>query len=113
MNQLFGLQHRRDLNVLDLTELPSPITFWLDGFEEIAFLKAFHEEITRPIKRDNRIHSEYVPSQVFTEFLRYMFKGVQLYGMIYNSSLDGEKDIVLFCNQKESFNAVIKSRVIL
>ena len=93
---------KRDLNVLDLTELPSPITFWLEGFEEIAFLKAFHKEITRPIKRDNRIHSEYVPSQVFTEFLRYMFKGVQLDGMIYNSSLDGEKDIVLFCNQKES-----------
>ena len=43
-----------------------------------------------------------MPSQVFTEFLRYMFKGVLLDGMIYNSSLDGEKDIVLFCNQKES-----------
>lgn len=93
---------KKNLNVLDLTELPSPITFWLEGFEEIAFLNAFHKEITRPIKRDNRIHSEYVPSQVFTESLRYMYKGVQLDGMIYNSSLVGKKNIVLFCNQEES-----------
>lgn len=94
---------KKNLNVLDLTELPSPITFWLEGFEEIAFLNAFHKEITRPIKRDNRIHSEYVPSQVFTESLRYMYKGVQLDGMIYNSSLVGKKNIVLFCNQEESY----------
>ena len=93
---------KKELNVLDLTELPTPITFWLENFEEIAFLKSFHQEITRPIVRDDRIHSEYVPSQVFTEFLRYMYKGEKLDGMIYNSSLDGAKNVVLFCNQKES-----------
>lgn len=93
---------KKELNVLDLTELPTPITFWLENFDEIAFLKSFHQEITRPIVRDDRIHSEYVPSQVFTEFLRYMYKGEKLDGMIYNSSLDEAKNVVLFCNQKES-----------
>lgn len=93
---------KRVLNVIDLTELPRPITFWKDDFEGLSFLKSFHKEITRPIVRDDRIHSEYVPSQVFTESLRFMYKGEKLDGMIYNSSLDGAKNIVLFCNQKES-----------
>lgn len=92
----------RSLKVLDLTSLPNPITFWLEGFEEIAFLKSFHKEITRQIDRDDSIHVEYIPSQVFTEYLRFMFKAVPLDGMIYKSSLTGAKNIVLFCNNEES-----------
>ena len=92
----------RPLNVLDLTALPQNISFWLDGFEELSFLRSFHNEITRYIDRDDRIHVEYVPSQVFTEYLRYMYNGACLDGMIYQSSLSTEKNIVLFCEQKES-----------
>lgn len=92
----------RALNVLDLTNLPSPITFWLEGFEEVAFLKSFHNEITRRIDRDESIHVEYVPSQVFTEYLRFMFNTAPIDGMMYTSSLTGAKNIVLFCNNEES-----------
>ena len=90
------------LKVLDLTNLPSPITFWMEGFEEIAFLKSFHNEITRHIDRGDGIHVEYIPSQVFTEYLHFMYRGERLDGMLYRSSLTGDTNIVLFCNQKES-----------
>lgn len=92
----------RPLKVLDLTALPQNITFWLEGFEEVAFLKSFHKEITRHIDHDDRIHVEYVPSQVFTEYLRYMYIATPLDGMVYNSSLGSGKNVVLFCNQEDS-----------
>lgn len=101
----------RPLKVLDLTSLPGPITFWLEGFEEVAFLKSFHKEITRHINRDDSIHVEYIPSQVFTEYLRFMFKTVPLDGMIYNSSLTGAKNIVLFCNNEESKELLVATDI--
>ena len=98
----------RILNVLDLTALPQNITFWLDGFEELSFLRSFHKVITRQIDRDDRIHVEYVPSQVVTEYLKYMYNEVRLDGLIYQSSLSQRKNIVLFCNQEASAN-ILKS----
>ena len=101
----------RPLKVLDLTALPQNITFWLEGFEELAFLKSFHKEITRHIDRDERIHVEYVPSQVFTEYLRYMYSANPLDGMIYNSSMGTGKNVVLFCNQEESNKMVRVTKI--
>ena len=65
----------------------------------------FHKEITKKIIPDDRIHTEYIPSQVFTEYLRYMFKlegEISVDGLIYKSSVNEDKCVVLFCNQKES-----------
>lgn len=94
-----------DLNVLDLTNLPVP-SFWAPSdWEGVIFLHAFSREITKSIIRDDRVHTAYVPSQVFTEYLRYIYKlsnGDNLDGMIYNSSICGGKNIVLFYNQSRS-----------
>ena len=68
-------------------------------------MRIFHNEITKRIKPDDRIHTEYVPSQVFTEYLRYMFKlegEIDVDGLIYKSSVSESKCVVLFCNQKDS-----------
>ncbi len=68
-------------------------------------MRIFHKEITKRIKPDDRIHTEYIPSQVFTEYLRYVFKlegEISVDGMIYNSSVNERHCIVLFFNQKES-----------
>jgi len=98
---------RTTLNVLDLTNLP-PSSFWMpSGWEGIGFLHSFNWEITKPIIRDNRIHIQYVPSQVFTEYLRYVYrspKDNRIDGLIYKSSLKGatSSNIVLFCNQRRS-----------
>jgi hypothetical protein len=95
------------LKVLDLTDLPL-LSFWMPSdWQVIEFLYSFRNEITKPIERDDRIHIEYVPSQVFTEYLRYIYRGIKgekIYGVIYGSSLYGatSSNIVLFYNQRTS-----------
>lgn len=97
---------KKKLRLLDLTSLPIQ-SFWItNDWEEIAFLHSFNREITKPIDRNGSIHIEYIPSQVFTEYLRYIYKtadGFNIDGIIYGSSLSRkEKNIVLFYNQKLS-----------
>lgn len=100
-------RQKRSLLLIDLTSLPRP-SFWYQnrGYREaLAFMHIFHKEITKKIIPDDRIHTEYIPSQVFTEYLRYMFKlegEISVDGLIYKSSVNEEKCVVLFCNQKES-----------
>lgn len=96
-----------DLNILDLTNLPLP-SFWMPSdWEGIGFLHSFSWEISKPIKRDDRIHIEYIPSQVFTEYLRYIYQPASIGiidGVMYKSSLKGatSNNIVLFYNQNSS-----------
>ena len=98
---------KRNFQLIDLTALPMP-SFWQhkrDTREALAFMHIFHNEITKRIKPDDRIHTEYVPSQVFTEYLRYMFKlegEIDVDGLIYKSSVNNNKCVVVFCNQKDS-----------
>lgn len=98
---------KKKLMILDLTNLPQ-FSFWMPfDWQGIGFLYSFREEITKPIERDDRIHIEYVPSQVFTEYLRDIYrdiKGSKIDGVKYRSSLHGatSNNIVLFYNQKTS-----------
>jgi hypothetical protein len=100
-------KQNRSLQLIDLTALPRT-SFWhqkRETREALAFMRIFHKEITKRIKSDDRIHTEYIPSQVFTEYLRYVFKlegEISVDGMIYNSSVNERHCIVLFFNQKES-----------
>jgi hypothetical protein len=76
--------------VLDLTGVPAvPSFFDVDARQvrsSILFLSRFAEEISRPIERDNRIHLEYIPTQVVTEYLRREFRDVHLLGIRYASA---------------------------
>lgn len=95
---------KKALNVFDLTKIPGP-SFWMDGWQENQFLHSFNREITKKLDPMDANLLQYIPTQVFTEFLRYMFvdgKGRKLDGMIYGSSKTREKNVVLFCNQRES-----------
>ena len=72
----------------------------------MEFLRDFSKEVSRPIDQDDRIHIEYLPTQAFTEYIRYRFKdhdGSSLDGIMFNSSKpNAGKNVVLFCNQDES-----------
>lgn len=85
---------QKELVVIDLFKIPSSISFWMPQyFREYKFLKKFHSEITRPNTKNPGI--EYVPTQIFTEYIRFMnIKHID--GIIYKSSLTGKKNIVLF-----------------
>lgn len=97
---------KKDVRILDLTSLPS-LSYWVKGdIGEMEFLRDFSKEVSRPIDQDDRIHIEYLPTQAFTEYIRYRFKDhddSSLDGIMFNSSKpNAGKNVVLFCNQDES-----------
>lgn len=104
------------LHVIDLTMIPTT-SFWMDGWQENKFLHQFNEEVTKPVNPEDKNYLQYVPTQIITEFFRYMFrdsKGHCVDGLIYGSSKTKERNIVLFCNQRDSvryFDADVKIEV--
>ena len=101
----------KDLKVIDLTSIPEQ-SFWVNNWQENQFLHHFNENITKRVDPKDTNHLQYIPTQVFTENLRFMVrdsKGHKIDGLIYGSSKTKEKNIVLFCNQTQSGNFVDKN----
>ena len=101
---------KRKALILDLTKLP-PIP---SLFEQVSdslefeprevqqFLHYVTREMSKPIARDDRVHIEYVPTQVVTEFIRTQCKHNKrkIDGIRYPSAVHrGGNSIVLFANQ--------------
>lgn len=85
---------KKELVVIDLFKIPERLSFWMpQNYLEYKFLKKFHSEITKPITKNPGI--EYVPTQIFTEYIRFM-SDKPIDGIIYKSSLTSKKNIVLF-----------------
>ena len=96
--------------VLDLTDIPGiPGIFEYDPSDShypnrsaVTFIRHIADQISQPIDRDDRIHVEYVPTQVVTEFLRAqeIWQGERIDGIKYASSLDpNHASYVLFADQ--------------
>ena len=97
--------------VLDLTDIP-PVPAWFDydplGGQDVSrraliFLHHIADQISRSITRDDRIHVEYVPTQVVTEFLRARvgWQGNAIDGVKYESAAHpGHASYVLFANRE-------------
>ena len=100
---------RGDIRILDLAELPPvpslfeelPDTLEYDPRRNLIFLHRLARDISRPIARDDRVHIEYVPTQVVTEYVRSPeFPGGRLNGIRYRSSRrDGGISLVLFADR--------------
>ena len=104
----FELQ--RDLVVIDLFKIPKHLSFWMpQHFREYKFLKQFHLEITRPIDKNPGI--EYVPTQIFTEYIRFM-NNYHIDGIIYRSSLTGGRNVVLFYDNETSADILQLNNII-
>ena len=94
----------KEINVLDLTELPNvPSLFDQNNGHMRSALKFMHNfvaDISKPIAKDGMEHIDYVPTQVFTEYIRYQYvttDGDNMLGIIYPSAKqEGGKSIVLF-----------------
>lgn len=106
-----GAYHiRQDLQIVDLSSIP-PITSLFDkakweDFHSIVFLHDFVDNLVKPISRDAKIHLEYVPTQIVTEYFRYARSKkkirIKVDGIIYPSSKNpGLNACVLFFDHEE------------
>lgn len=92
----------RPIRVLDLAELPEvPGIFSnADRIDRLilAFLAKFSRLIAEPVSRNDRTQIDYVPTQVFTEFLRdFSFDAGNIDGVRYRSATGrAGANVVLF-----------------
>jgi hypothetical protein len=112
-------RNTRPLKLLNLTNLP-PVPSIFDEqqwYEQprLAFLRAFEEDITKPVERSTESHLEYVPTQVVTEYVRHRLRtpqGDRLDGILYRSSRQlGSNAVVIFaetqhCGPRERTHAM-------
>jgi hypothetical protein len=100
----------RDVLILDLTRFPKPPcvfaelsdTMEFDPRPRLNFLRNVSSDISRPIARDDRVHVEYVPTQVVTEYVRAAVRigGRGVDGIRYTSSRRrATTAMVLFADQ--------------
>jgi hypothetical protein len=89
----------RTLTILDFTRRASVTSIFTENGRHEAtlrgFLRTFIEAITRPIIPDGRQHIEYVPTQVLTEYFRWV-PDTHIDGVALPSSQTGDKTYVLF-----------------
>ena len=83
----------REVRILDLRNLPAIPGIFSDAPRQetlgLSFLNSFAKAITSPVARDDRVHVEYLPSQVVSEFLRdFEFEDGRLDGVAYKSVVD-------------------------
>lgn len=101
---------RRPARILDLTRIPAipsifeaiPDSLEFRPREVLGFLNHIADEISRPIQRDNRIHINYIPTQVVTEYVRTRLTrgGARIDGIKYESAVHpGNASYVIFATQ--------------
>ncbi len=100
----------RPLKVLDLSKLPrTPSIFAQVRYDRdhLVFLKQFVQSSTQPVQHDGREHTEYVPSQIVTEYFRHRYHfhfddKSQLDGIIYPSAQQKRgRSVVIFASQND------------
>ena len=99
----------REAIILDLADVPAipslfearPDTLEFNPRPPAIFLNHFAAELSKPIARDNRLHIDYIPTQIITEYFRTQpVEGVALDGIRYRSARDaGSCSLVLFATQ--------------
>lgn len=98
----------KSFEVLDLTIFPVFPSLFDEARrhlrDPLIFLREFVADLSKPIKKDDRAHIEYVPTQVVSEYFRHVFvteKGEHILGIIYPSSQQaGERSVVLFIDSE-------------
>ncbi len=99
----------KKISVIDFSKLP-PIPSIFDTkkmkkYFLISFLYSLINDITKGISRDGKEHIEYVPTQIVTEYFKYVFnknRKTKIEGLIYPSSKNyPKKAIVIFWDNEE------------
>jgi hypothetical protein len=82
------------LTIVDFARLPEITSVFDDGPEtptvrqELGFLHGFRRDIQKKVELDDRVHVEYVPTQVVCEYLRDQLPvklGIDIHGLAWQS----------------------------
>ena len=89
----------RPTQLIDLTNLPELPSIFDAGrraqYFGFQFLQKFVHDVTLPVELDGHEHIDYVPTQVFTEYLRYAFPGA-VDGLMFPSTQGPGHNVVMF-----------------
>lgn len=97
----------RQIRILDLVNLPPVPGYFSDADRttvlSLRFLRDFSDLIALPVGRDDRPHIDYIPTQVFTEYLRdYAFENGPIDGIKYRSAKGvSGANVVFFASQAD------------
>jgi hypothetical protein len=96
--------------ILDLNGIPAipslfaeiPDSLEYEPRPILTFLHRVRREISRPVPRNDRVHIEYVPTQIVTEFIRFrpLHGGRSVYGIRYPCAVAKGSSLVLFATQR-------------
>lgn len=89
----------RPLRMVNLTSLPVPSRFdpvKRQSYYELVFLHQFTRDLSATVMLDGSEHIEYVPTQVVTEYMRWL-PDTTIDGILFRSSQNGGVSCVLFC----------------
>lgn len=90
----------RPLKMVNLASLsPVPSLFDPDkrkSYYELIFLHKFAWDLSQPVFLDGREHIDYAPTQVVTEYLRWL-PGFAIDGILFASAQNGGTSCVIFC----------------
>lgn len=103
---LASFETTRAMRIVDLCEVPARPSLFEVGADakteraQVDFLTGLIADIRAPIERDDRIHIDYVPTQVVGEYLRCVFtdrNGDSIDGVAWGSARHpGGRSLVLF-----------------
>ncbi|MFI1654860.1 RES family NAD+ phosphorylase [Streptomyces sp. NPDC020472] len=89
----------RPVSVVDLATVPTtPSVFDPDRrslIGSVEFMRSFSEDLSRPVARDGHEHLAYAPTQVLTEYFRYL-SPLSVDGIAFRSAHNGGVNYVLF-----------------
>jgi hypothetical protein len=100
---------KQPCQILDLCNLPPVPSIFkenvtLDQINALSFLHQFTKDISKPVIKSQTEHIDYVPTQIMTEYFRYIYRTPDkhsLMGIRYPSAHTGKPCYVMFWGHKE------------
>lgn len=92
---------KRDIHVFDLCDLSQ-----IQDSSLQSFIKDMIRDMVKPIVRDDRVHLEYIPTQIFTEQVTFNWSDNEnrlIEGIKYPSSRDDKKANFVFFYDKDKY----------
>lgn len=109
---LGAFRTRRDIRILDLADVPAVPSIFAEIADSLEydprplliFLNYFTAALSKPIARDDRVHVEYIPTQIVTEYFRteFLHEDAKIDGIRYRSARHADHcSLVLFATQDD------------